>query len=175
MKIAVSSINPVKIEAVRAAFKKIFPEREIEILSAKVKSGVSDKPMSEEETLQGALNRAMEVFEKFHDADFSVGIEGGVHFYEERTDAFAWVVIQSKSGKIAKSKTSTFALPKKISNLLKDGYELGTADDMVFKQNNSKQKNGAVGLLTQNAVTRKELYNQAVVLALIPHVNRELY
>lgn len=174
MKIAVSSKNPVKINAVRLAFKKIFPEREIEILSAGIKSGVSDQPMSDKETLQGAINRSNEIYNLLPEVDYAVGIEGGIEFEKETTFAFAWVVIRSKN-KTSKSKTTTFELPLKISELIKQGYELGVADDMVFKQNNSKQKNGAVGLLTNNAITRQELYSQAVILALIPHINQGLY
>ncbi len=174
MKIAVSSKNPVKIEAVGLAFKKIFPEREIEILSASVKSGVSNQPMSDKETLQGAINRTEEIYKQFPEIDYAVGIEGGIEFEKETTVAFAWVLIRSKN-KTSKSKTTTFELPLKITELIKQGYELGEADDMVFKQDNSKQKNGAVGLLTQNVITRKELYTQAVILALIPHINPGLY
>ncbi len=174
MKIAVSSKNPVKIEAVGLAFKKIFPEREIEILSASVKSGVSNQPMSDKETLQGAVNRVNEIYKLFPEVDYAVGIEGGIEFENETTIAFAWVLIRSKN-KTSKSKTITFELPLKITELIKQGYELGEADDLVFKQDNSKQKNGAVGLLTQNVITRKELYTQAVILALIPHINPGLY
>jgi non-canonical (house-cleaning) NTP pyrophosphatase len=53
--------------------------------------------------------------------------------------------------------------------------ELGDADDEIFGASNSKQQNGAVGLLTENAVTRTTLYEQAVIMALIPFKNPELY
>ena len=53
--------------------------------------------------------------------------------------------------------------------------ELGEADDIVFGQSNSKQKSGAVGLLTGDIIDRKSLYEEAVVLALIPFKNEELY
>ncbi len=174
MKIAVSSENPVKIGAVCSAFEKIFPKREIKILSTKVNSGVNDQPMSNEETLLGAMNRAKAVSTVFPDADFHVGIEGGVGFNEDKAEAFAWMVIRS-GNRMSKAQTTTFELPPKIAELLKQGYELGDADDMVFNQHNSKQKNGAVGLLTNNVITRKELYEQALILALIPHVNPGLY
>ena len=174
MKVAVSSNNPVKIEAVRSAFRKVFPEQEIEIYNESVDSGVKDQPMSDAETLQGALNRAKAIAEKFPEADFAVGIEGGVDFSNDNAEAFAWMVIKAKS-KFSKAKTSTFTLPPKIAGLLKKGYELGDADDIVFKKSNSKQKNGAVGLLTKNIITRKDLYEQAVILAIIPHINPELY
>ena len=59
--------------------------------------------------------------------------------------------------------------------MVQKGYELGEADDIVFKKDNSKQQNGAVGLLTQNIITRKSLYKPAVIMALIPFLNTELY
>ena len=55
-----------------------------------------------------------------------------------------------------------------VRELVEQGLELGDADDLVFGESNSKQQNGAVGLLTDNVETRTSLYEQAVVLALIP-------
>ncbi len=45
----------------------------------------------------------------------------------------------------------------------------------LFKKQNSKQQNGAVGLLTNDLITRETLYHQAVILALIPFLNQALY
>lgn len=56
-----------------------------------------------------------------------------------------------------------------------EGKELGEADDLVFGQTNSKQANGAVGILTDNVLTRTTFYEPAVILALIPFKNPELY
>jgi non-canonical (house-cleaning) NTP pyrophosphatase len=53
--------------------------------------------------------------------------------------------------------------------------ELGEADDCIFGRSNSKQINGAVGILTADAVDREELYAHAVLLALIPFLNPTLY
>ena len=89
-------------------------------------------------------------------------------------EAFAWVVI-SDNNKISKAKTATFPLPLKISDLIKHGYELGEADDIVFNRSNSKQKNGAVGILTDNLINRTDYYTHAIILALIPFTNSKLY
>lgn len=88
--------------------------------------------------------------------------------------AFAWVVILDMS-KQGCARTALFQLPKVVQNLVEGGMELGDADDRVFGKQNSKQKSGAVGLLTHQKVTRTTLYEQAVVLALIPFINPELY
>lgn len=53
--------------------------------------------------------------------------------------------------------------------------ELGEADDLVFKQTNSKQGRGTVGTLTRDVIQRTEYYKPAVIFALIPFINPELY
>ncbi len=68
-----------------------------------------------------------------------------------------------------------FTLPEAVAALIRQGQELGAADDLVFGRVNSKQEQGAVGLLTGGVVDRTQLYAQAVVLALIPFKHRGLY
>jgi non-canonical (house-cleaning) NTP pyrophosphatase len=53
--------------------------------------------------------------------------------------------------------------------------ELGEADDLVFGRSNSKQDNGAIGLLTGDVIDRAQLYEQAVILALVPFKNPDMY
>ena len=108
------------------------------------------------------------------EADYYVSIEGGIDLLDNNYEAFAWVVI-SDNNKISKAKTATFPLPLKISDLIKQGYELGEADDIVFNRSNSKQKNGAVGILTDNLINRTDYYTHAIILALIPFTNSKLY
>ncbi|HQA29691.1 MAG TPA: inosine/xanthosine triphosphatase, partial [Brevefilum fermentans] len=88
--------------------------------------------------------------------------------------SFAWVVVLSGE-RVGSSRTAHFKLPAEVKNLVEAGMELGDADDVVFGIENSKQKSGAVGLLTGDVVTRKTLYEQAVILALIPFKQPELY
>lgn len=175
-KIIVASNNPVKINAALLGFQKMFPEIEFQVEGIAVPSNVSDQPMTDTETFQGALNRVNHAIEKLPKANYWVGIEGGI---EEKTnqeiEAFAWIVIKNKEGKMGKGKTGTFFLPSKITSLIKQGIELGTADDMVFGDTNSKQKKGIVGALTGNTIDRKEYYAHAVVLALICFKNKDIY
>ncbi|MGQ8336405.1 inosine/xanthosine triphosphatase [Sunxiuqinia sp. A32] len=173
MKIAVASKNPVKLNAVEYGFEACM-KKHVEVIGFNVESGVPDQPLSDEETLTGALNRVENVMNKNGDADFFVGVEGGVHFEENDLFAFAWIVI-SDGKNISKARTGSFLLPPEIGRLIKEGMELGDADDRVFNQTNSKQQNGAIGLLTDDIVTREILYHQAVILALAPFLNRRLY
>ena len=83
--VAVGSQNPVKVNSVKDAFVKNFPEAaEVEVYGYNVASGVPDQPWGEQETRQGALNRAENCLGAHCLAhggsmpDFAVGLEGGV-------------------------------------------------------------------------------------------------
>ena len=152
----------------------VFPKYDVSVEGISVPSGVADQPMTDRETLQGAMNRAKALKQVKNDADFYVGIEGGLEIVETYMEAFAWVYIVGKN-KEGRARTATFQLPKKIQELIHQGIELGTADDLVFDRKNSKQSNGAVGILTNDLIDRTGYYEPAVILALIPFIHTDLY
>lgn len=173
-KVIVASMNPVKINSVKLGFEKMLPGEEFEFVGVSAPSDVPDQPMGDEETLRGAMNRGKNAKQMKPDAQYWVGIEGGlIDSYGELT-AIAWIVINSQTLS-GKSKTSSFVLPEKIATLVRAGHELGDADDMAFDQTNSKQKGGTVSNLTNGVIDRTGYYVGSVVLALIPFVNTELY
>lgn len=172
--VVVASANPVKVNAALGGLQRMFPDMEFKVVPVSVPSGVADQPMTDAETLEGAINRVQNALDANPGADFWVGIEGGVALIEQELAAFAWVVIRSKA-LLGKARSGTFFLPLAVKELVEQGIELGTADDMVFNHSNSKQKGGAIGILTDNVLDRKELYEQAVVLALVPFRNEQLY
>ena len=174
-KIIIASKNPVKINATLNGFKKMFPNETFEINGVSVASSVSDQPQNDSETFQGAWNRADNASKEVSNADFWVGIEGGIEEKGSDMEAFAWVAVKAVNKKFGKGRTGTFFLPPKIAELIKQGKELGEADDIVFGRTNSKQENGAVGILTNNVVDRTKYYTEAVVLAIIPFKNKKLY
>jgi non-canonical (house-cleaning) NTP pyrophosphatase len=52
---------------------------------------------------------------------------------------------------------------------------VGETDDFIFQRANSKQENGALGLLTGDVIDRRRFYEHAIVVALIPFKNPRLY
>ena len=156
--IVIASQNPVKIRATLNGFQRMFPAEDFRVQT---------------EALQGALNRAKNAA-RGAPGDYWVGIEGGVTEAMGEMTAFAWIAIRS-NGQVGKSRTGTFFLPGEVAELVRSGKELGEADDIVFGRNNSKQENGAIGILTGDVVDRTALYEQAVILALVPFKNLELY
>ncbi len=172
--IIVGSQNPVKISCTESAFSEAF-NRAVLVNGLGTSSGVSDQPRGDEETYLGAVNRAKNARSMFPEADYWVGIEGGVSEDAHGMYAFAWVHIENKAGQVGRSKTATFYLPSGIVELIDSGMELGSADDQFFSRNNSKHQGGSVGILTREILGRKSYYYQAVVLALIPFLNENLY
>lgn len=140
-----------------------------------VPSGVADQPMTFEETLQGALNRVSNARAAYPDADYWVGLEGGIDLHEGDMALSGWVVVEDRDGRRGKSMTNTVYLPQKVAELVAGGMELGPADDLVFGTTNSKQSNGAAGILTGDVLQREEGFMMGVVGALIPHRNPTLY
>lgn len=174
-KVIIASKNPVKINSTKIAFQKMLPNDEFECIGISVASGVPDQPNGDEETLRGAINRAERASQEISDADFWVGMEGGIQKRGDEMEVFAWMVVKSQKGVWGKGRTGTFFLPKPIMELINQGIELSVADDQVFGRSNSGKKNGATGLLTGDIIDRTEYYVHAMILALIPFKNPNLY
>ncbi len=174
MKVVVASKNPVKIEASRAAFAALLPETDLQMIPVSVKSDVTDQPTSDEETRRGARNRAANAREHSPEADFWVGLEGGIEVFDEQLMAFAWMTVLDRDGRWSSARSTTLPLPPSIRKLIDAGLELGEANDKVFATVNSKQGGGAFGLLTDGLYTRESVYTQTMTLALLPFVN-DLY
>lgn len=172
--LVVASRNPVKANATLAGFKRMFPDGEFQMQTVSVDSGVSHQPMSESETLKGAEIRAAAAAELEPQADFWVGIEGGIEDLSDGMLAYAWIVVLS-AGPTGKGRTGGFLLPEGVARLVREGVELGDANDIVFGRENSKQQEGAIGLLTGNIMDRTELYEHAMVLALAPIKGAEYF
>jgi inosine/xanthosine triphosphatase len=174
--VVIASTNPVKIRATEMGFKAVWPDQEFEFVGVKASSEISNQPMTDEETLLGANNRAWNAMTLHPNGDFYVGLEGGVEDINEELHEFAWIVVTTWSGELSgKAKTCTFIAPEVFRMMVMDGKEVGEASDAVFGTSNSKQDMGAIGLLTRGVIDRAELYRHAVVSALIPFVHPELY
>ena len=69
-KVIVASKNPVKINAVKLGFEKVFPEEAFTFEGVNVSSGVADQPFSEAETIRGARNRVENALQSLNGADY---------------------------------------------------------------------------------------------------------
>ncbi|WP_070120547.1 DUF84 family protein [Bacillus marinisedimentorum] len=159
MKIAIGSTNPVKAEAVR----EVFGHEANKFIELHAVSGVSAQPFGDEETAQGAINRAKACLEK-SDADLAIGLEGGVTDTKHGMFVCNWGAISDRSGKILIASGARFLLPEEVSEKVKEGRELGEVMDWFTKRKNIRKKEGAIGIFTNGLVTRQEMYHHLVKL-----------
>jgi inosine/xanthosine triphosphatase len=170
--VVVASQNPAKMRAVQEALSVQFPGYPVGYTAVDADSDVSDQPVSDEETRQGAINRAQHAKQTHPDKDYWVGLEGGIETFEDQLMAFAWMAILDNGGKQSISRTVSLPLPPAVRDLINQGMELGEANDQVFSTVNSKHEGGAFGLLTDGLYTREGVYAQALILALLPFVHK---
>lgn len=174
MKVAVGSKNPVKIEATKQAFEKVFPEENWIVEGIEVASDVSSQPMSDSESIRGARNRAKKALKELH-ADYGVGLEGGVHEIDGHWFDSGWMVVVNKKGEEGIGSTIKMLVSDKIMKHIHAGKELGVANDIVFKTKNSKHGDGHFGLMTKNAITRTSGYRDGVIAALSRFVHQDIF
>ena len=167
MKVAVGSTNPVKLAAVRTVLARLFPQAEF--IPVDVSSGVTEQPWGDDQTRTGALNRARNALNQLN-ATYGVGLEGGL----ERTSAgimtCAWCAIVNGTGTIGFGGGVKILLPPVVVQNIEETGELGPAIDALVNQHNTKQGQGAVGILTDGLTSRQSAYEQLVAMAMAPFV-----
>ncbi len=170
MKIAVGSTNPVKIRAVRNIARKIYPHAEI--IAIDVASGVPGQPRGDKQTQRGAINRARSV-RRVANADWGVGLEGGIIENEFGTMTCAWAAIVDRRGRIGVGGSTNMLLPKQVASRVKRGSELGDAMDAYANIRGVKRKMGAIGVLTKGLSNRQRAYEFIFALAMVRFLWRE--
>lgn len=172
MRLAIGSLNPVKLRAVSQITTQIWPTVSVE--GVVVPSGVSDMPMSDDETMLGAKNRAAAARAAL-DADLGFGLEGGVHPWQDGLVLTGWVAVVDRNGVFGIGGCGRLPLPARMSQRVLAGEELGIVIDDLTNDQNSKQKEGAVGVLTDGLLTRADAFKTGVAFALAPFVARNFY
>lgn len=173
--VVIGSKNPVKVAVTKEVFELTFPEETFSFVSISAESGVPDQPYGREEMKRGAQNRARFCAEQHPEGDFFVGHEGGVEIETDEYWATAWMCIMNASGLVGFGQAGSFLLPPPVVKQMKAGMELGHATDVVFGDDNSKHKGGAVAHVTNSLVDRQRFYHDALLFALAPFLNTSVY
>lgn len=174
MRIIVASTNSTKIAAVQQGFSLVFPDLALLAEGVSAASGVTDQPKTDEETLKGAENRVENAIQLAPNGDYWAAIEGGCAPTRDGLSCFAWVAI-SNGRQVSRSRTAQFTIPPPIAKLVHGGMELSHACDHFFATQGTKNNLGAIGWLTGGVLDRVALFSPAVILALTPFVQAELY
>lgn len=173
MLVVVGSQNPVKVGAVRLAFDRVWED--CVVFGRSVPTGVSAMPMSDQECIDGARNRALAVLNATPEADFGVGLEGGVNAESAGLMLLGWVVICHRDGREGIACSAKIPLPTQIANRVLAGEELGPVMDDLLQEAHTAQKGGASGALSGGLVQRQDKFEMAVAYALAPFLAPHFY
>ncbi|WP_096202639.1 DUF84 family protein [Bacillus sp. FJAT-45350] len=158
-RVAVGSTNPVKIKAVQSVFTN-----DTAIVSIDAPSRVSAQPFSDDETRQGAIERAKATIEIDMSVDAGIGLEGGVLETELGMMLCNWGALATRSGELFVASGAKILLPEIVSSHLKEGKELGEIMGIITNDADVRKKQGAIGVFTNGLVTRDEMFSHVVKL-----------
>src|SRR5438477_3113617 len=110
MKIIIGSKNPAKNQAVKNAFR----DGNFEFISLDIPSGVNEQPFSDEETINGAMNRAVEALRQGN-GDVGIGLEGGVQETRLGLLICNWGALAAKDMEPIIAGGARFLLPEEVA------------------------------------------------------------
>jgi len=175
--VVVGSTNKAKVAAVEEGLKLIFPTKKTTVVPKEVTSGVRSQPMSDEEGMTGAINRAKGAFKMMREgtAQFGIGIEGGVssvcgHWFES-----GWVAVVDKNGKLGLGTAARLELSDTIVKQLKSGKELAQVVDAMSGETDVRSSQGVMGILTNGLLPRKESLINGIIFAFAPFISEAKY
>jgi inosine/xanthosine triphosphatase len=161
LKIAIGTQNKAKVQAIQKGFREHYENVSFECL--KTESNVSEQPFSDQETIEGALNRAKNVL-RMTDADIGIGLEGGVTETLYGMFLCNWGGLVDRKGNEIIAGGARISLPAEIGKGLRQGRELGPLMDDFTQRSGIRQSEGAVGVFTDGIVTRDAMFLHVVQL-----------
>jgi inosine/xanthosine triphosphatase len=187
MIIALGSDRAAKITAVKDCAARISKVDaawgNASIIARAVVVQVPAMPLSDEQLMQGALERAEAVRTLLEGegltADLFVGLEGGFHSVTSggtwHTFLRGWAyATNGDRGYFGAS--PSIEVPDSIARRVIDGQiELGAVIDEVAGEHDVRSKQGAWGVLSRDLLTRSESFESALVAAFAPFYNVSLY
>ncbi|UOQ47104.1 DUF84 family protein [Gracilibacillus caseinilyticus] len=157
MKIVTGTFNQAKMNAVKDVFS------EAEVIGADVDSKVDSQPKSDEETLAGAINRA-KASRLYIEDGYGVGLEGGVMPISDQLYLCNWGALVTPDHQLFVASGARIPLPDVIAEAVMNGGELGHVMKEWTKMQNIRHHQGAIGIFTNEWVSRKEMFSHVVKL-----------
>ena len=174
MLVVVGSTSPVKVKATQCAFDIFFED--VEVRGLDIPSGVKPFPLSDEETLRGALNRVKQLSEVEPGADYYVGLEGGLSQLGD------WMVVKQlavvvSGDEVGLGVSPGYVCPDRLYKLIISASDAvgRRAIDEYFEEPEVLSKQGPIGVLTHGSMSRTHASMEAVVCALTRFISTRYY
>ncbi|MEN3054231.1 MAG: inosine/xanthosine triphosphatase [Candidatus Methanosuratincola petrocarbonis] len=175
--VAVGSSNPVKVQAVKNVFSRFLPQ--VEVIMKSVSSVVPPQPIGIEETIRGAIGRAMRALELEGSAEMGVGIEAGLLPVPYSISGWMdqqYAAIVDRRGRVTIGGGPSFEYPAEVvKQVLSASSEVGKVMEALTGIGGLGRRQGAIGYFSKGAFDRLKLSEIAVLMAMIPRLNEEMY
>jgi len=164
MKVITGSNNQDKIKIVKNALRELHLD--VEVKGKTVNSGIADQPLDKETTKAGAINRAKIAKKESPDADFWIGLEGGLHDYGEGYHLVTYACLisakggQGQDGNIFIGEGEEIHLPEEVSEKVKKGEWFGD----VIREYAERNK------IDDNLITRLDPFTRAVQCSYVEYL-----
>jgi inosine/xanthosine triphosphatase len=180
--IVVASTRPAKVDAVRAAIDRIaaidsaFQHITLELVDAGAVGPAM--PMSDRETLAGAIARAEAVARTTSPSFLAIGLEGGfapmpAEGTRPATILVSWAAATDGT-RWGYGCGGSILVPDAIAREVLGGRELGDVIDEMAGEP-VRGTRGAWGLLTRDLIGRRDAFTVATLAALAPFYNPGAY
>jgi len=171
--IALGTKNPAKVEGVRLAFAKYFRDTTIRTIDSS--SVTRAQPIGLDQMTEGALSRAKFALSKLG-GDFGVGVEAGIFQIGGTYFDHQQAAIIDASGKTSLGHSAGYPLPTRaVEAMISAGKELERYAESLSGVDEIGDKGGLVHHLTKGVMTRADLTEQCVLMALIPWLHKDVY
>lgn len=186
MIVACATERKPKLDALTEAMNIIAGDLGVDswnMVAKSIESGVSETPISEEEIIKGAMNRAYTLKNEMDNldekADYYIGMEGGFHqnIIDGRKVTFiqGWAVVYNGTDFHVGS-SPNLSVPERLARSIYENREsLGIAIDRYSNISDVRSNQGVFGVLTNDNITRKLSFQYALISAFAPFYNKDLY
>ena len=172
--VAIGSRNPAKTLGVKNVFSSFL--RGSRFVEVDASSVVRAQPIGLVEVLEGASKRARFALSEAK-ADFGVGVEAGIltiTAHEHINLQIAFIVDRKGSSGLGFS--SGFLIPESfVRRIEKEGVELDEYSHELTRAEKISEEEGIVYHLTNGRISRLQMTEQSVSMALVPWLNSETY
>ena len=173
MIVAVGTKNPAKVEGARLAFTRYITD--VTIRTVDSSSVTRAQPLGLDQMTEGAIARAKFAISKLG-GDFGVGVEAGIFQMEGTYFDHQQAAVVDGKGRVSLGHSAGYPLPTKaVEEMIKAGRELERYAESLSGISEVGDKGGLVNHLTKGAMTRTDLTEQCIMMALIPWLHRDVY
>ena len=164
VKVKVGSKNEVKIKVVEEVLSDYF---DVEIESKEIDK-IPEQPFNDE-IIRSAKKKA----DISGGYDYGIGIESGIITTDDGTFSVEYAFVKDKYGFESTGHGPGFPVPKNWKSELENNINLGDKIKVYFED--YSDESGSIGLLTDNKIKRRDCIKNALLSAMIPRLNSNIY